>query len=282
MRDVTRQSRISTVDVMNIRETIGPKEARKVADFQFHASVFPLLSVPELLSIVTSRPALFPPGLFHLAQELIACYQPNFSQSSEFDCCPFLLFFNNNAETVLNTHRKKSPFGLPSAPLAVKKVKRAILRLFQAIEVIPDLGQLPTLQEIASEIALKGYLYQSHKAAIEKAISAKTVAEFLLCSLPDLPKEYRLEDFKLLFNDIIAKVTRRKEKTGVWNGVNKVLILACRTVAELRKELEDQDRNMHVRRLLRKVLKEQIVVKLRELVIRGRGNDSCTRASQSC
>lgn len=249
---------------MNIRETIGPKEARQVADFQFHACVFPLLSVPDLLRILTSRPGRFPPPLVRLAQELVDCFRPGFSQSGEFDCYPFLLFFDHNSENVLSSRKKKSPFGLPSAPLAVKKVKRAILRLFQAIEMIPDLGQQPGLQDLASEIALKGYLYQSHKAAIEQAISAKTVAEFLLCSLPALPQEYSLQDYKLLFREVVAKVTRRKEKTGVWKGVNKVLILAGRTVEGLRKELEEDIAQEKQRKLLRNVLKRQVVVRLRE------------------
>ena len=249
---------------MNIRETIGPKEARQVAEFQFHASVFPLLSVPELLKILTSRPGLFPQGVVRLAQEIVACFLPNFSQSGEFDCYPFLLFFDHNSESVLTTCRKKSPFGLPLAPLVVKKVKRAILRLFQAIEMIPDLGQQPALPDLSSEIALKGYLYQSHKAAIEKAISAKTVAEFLTCNLPDLPEEYRAEDYKLLFNEVVAKVTRRKEKNRVWKGVNKVLILAGRTVESLRKELEEDNREADQRQLLQNVLKRQIVVNLRD------------------
>lgn len=249
---------------MNIRETIGPKEARQVAEFQFHACVFPLLSVPDLLKILTSRPGRFPPSLVRLAQELIDCFRAGFAQSGEFDCYPFLLFFDHNSENVLTSRKKKSPFGLPSAPLAVKKAKRAILRLFQAIEMIPDLGQQPSLQALASEIALKGYLYQSHKAAIAQAISAKIVAEFLLCSLPALPREYSAQDCKLLFDELVAKVARRKEKTGVWKGVNKVLILAGRTVESLRKELEEDIAHTEQRKLLRNVLKRQVVVHLSE------------------
>ena len=152
-----------------------------------------------------------------------------------------------------------------STPLAVKKVKRAILRLFQSIEMIPDFGHQPSIEEIARDVTQKAYLYQSQKAAIEKAISAKTVAEFLLTGLTELPEEYCADACLVLYKEIIGKVSRRKDKNGVWKGLNRVLILAGKTIESMKTELDGEMRRDEARRVVGKVLRRNAVVKLGEV-----------------
>lgn len=249
--EVSQQSKLSILHLLDYQQTCAPELTSFLQNFHFQASVFPLPAIPELLNLVLAHKPHFALGVaeqfYLIAEDIAKCFLGpgnSFIETqvlkiqdfeTEFDCEPFLIFFLDNSETILNAKNEKMRKNSEKTEDLVKKVTRALIRLFSAIEQIPTLLANSPLLPLISHIQLQSYLFQSKKTSIQQSISARTVANFLLEYLPSLENGYKNDDFERIYGQIVSKTSKMRVKSGTNRRLNEVILLGMRTIEGLLK-----------------------------------------------
>lgn len=214
-------------------------EMSQFQEFKFQAVALSLHEVKILADLIVARQSVFSDPQLHT----ILTFAKKVKESMDLALLEqtqeitYLLFIDEKLPSEMEaSYTQRSQVGDSGQPLLIQKVKEAIKSLLFSLDSFAmffESEDQSSLMQITEFVIKFSYLFENSRSYREEKIPLKILAQYLHSHLNQLPEDYKEQNFRKLYSEILSECQVREEQKRLITHKNTELLLICKQYAAI-------------------------------------------------